>query len=149
MLRPHVFVLCEKVILDKNEVPSLIAVFNKLTAVVNGEVPANAVIPKEWCIFTSWLIEPTDVSKQYTQAYRVVYPNGEQFGEPVRITLQILPGKRHSQTIANSQGLPIGQNGLYTVESWLEEGDKKVGDTISLQFEIEVQKIETRQEVKA
>jgi len=149
MLRPQAFVLCEKVLLDKNDVPSLIAVFSKVTAVVNGEVPANAVVPKEWCIFTSWLIELSDVGKQYTQAYRVVYPNGEQFGEPVRIPLQILPGKRHSQTIANSQGLPVGQNGLYTVESWVEEGDKKIGESISLQFEIEVQKLKRRQEVKA
>lgn len=145
MLRPYVFLVCEKVIVDKNEVPSLIGVFNKITIAVNGDVPSNAVVPKEWCIFTSWVVEPDDVGKHYTQICRILYPNGEQFGEDGRIELQFPPGKRNSQAIANSQGLPIGQNGLCTVECWIEEDTRKTGDSISLQFEIEVKKAATGQ----
>jgi hypothetical protein len=150
MLKPHLFLVCEKVIVDKNEMPSLIGVFNKMTTAVSGDVPSNAVAPKEWCIFTSWVSEPSDAGRHYTQIYRILYPNGEQFGDDARIELQVVPGKRHSQTIASSQGLPIGQSGLYTVESWVEENGKKIGSNISLQFEVETQKIEmTQKEVKA
>lgn len=149
MLTPYIFVVCEKVIIDKNEVPSLIGVFNKITTLVQAEIPNNAVAPKEWCIFTSWIIDPSDEGRKYAQRYRVLYPNREQFGDIGKIDLPTIPGRRHSQTIAGSQGLPIGQNGPYTVECWIEENGIKVGDTFSLQFEIEVQKIETQQEVKA
>jgi len=149
MLRPYIFIVCEKVLVDKNDVASLIGLFNKFTITVSGEVPSNAVAPKEWSIFTSWHVEPSDLEKNYVQVFRISYPNGEQFGELGRIVLQVSPGKSHAQTVANSQGLPIGQNGPYTVESWLQENDKKIGESISMEFEVEVQKVEAGKEIKA
>lgn len=73
MARLYVFAICEKVIMDSaTGAPSLIGLFDKITARTNADapdIPANAVFPKEYAVFTSWDVEPSDRGKVYNQAY--------------------------------------------------------------------------------
>jgi hypothetical protein len=140
MPKLYVFAICEKVITDASGVPSLIGLFNKITAATapGAEIPASAVAPKEYAIFTSWDVEPSDIGKEYTELYEMFYPDGSQFGERNRLKVAMGHGKR-SNCSANAYALPIGQAGLYTVRTWLEDDQGRViFEPISLQFEVEV-----------
>jgi len=145
MPKLYVFAICEKVIIDTNGVPSVIGLFNKITAgrsADSPEIPANAVAPKEYAIFTSWDLEPADRGKEYNQFYEFFYPDGTQFGERANLRVKMGEGKRMNST-ANSNALPIGQVGVYTARTWLEDDQKKIiFEPISLQFEVEVSTVQ-------
>jgi hypothetical protein len=144
MPKLYLFAICEKVITDTNGVVSLIGLFNKVTVTRSPdspEVPANAVAPKEYSIFTSWDLEAADRGKDYNQFYEFFYPDGAQFGGRAISVIKMGDGKRANST-ANSIALPIGQVGVYTARTWLEDDAKKtIFEPISLQFEVEVIKL--------
>src|SRR5260370_18032899 len=129
MLKPYVHVVCEKVIIDKQQdgVASLIALFSKIIATVptgSPEIPANAVIPKEWAIFSAWDSESSD-AKEYALCTQILYPDKSQFGELNKIPVKVEANKR-AQVVANVQGFPIRQAAQYTVRTWLEDSGNAV-----------------------
>jgi len=68
MLKPYACIACEKVILDNGTIPSLIGLFNRIIAKVSAgapDIPPNALIPKEWAIFTAWDLEAGDDQRKY------------------------------------------------------------------------------------
>lgn len=143
MLKPYAYVVCEKVIIDKNQdgVASLIALFSKIIATVpadSPEIPANAAIPKDWAIFSSWDSDPSD-AKEYALCTQILYPDKSQFGEMNKIPVLIEANKR-AQVVANVQGFPIGQAGQYTVRTWLEDSGKPVVEPLELKIEVEIRK---------
>lgn len=137
MLKPYVYVACEKVIIAQDSVASLIALFSKiiLTIPAGTEVPRNAVAPKEWAVFSIWDPEPGDERRNYFLCTQVLYPDKTQFGEIAKSKFNIEPSKR-AQMSMQIQGFPIGQTGEYKIRTWIEENDKRVSDPI--QFGIEV-----------
>lgn len=49
---------------------------------------------------------------------------------------------RRTYCIAGANSIPIGQTGLYTVRTWLEDDQEKIlFEPISLQFEVETSKV--------
>lgn len=141
MPRPYVFVMCEKVITDQAGVVSLIGLFHKITArpLAGADAPPpNAVIPKEWAIFTLWEVDPSEYGKKYQQAFQTVYPDGTNFGLETRVPITPEQGKRMLQCVALSTAMPISQNGLYTIKTWLEEDGKKIAEPTPISFEIEL-----------
>lgn len=152
MPRLYVFAICEKVIIDGGGVASLIGLFNKITASTPTgatEIPTNAVAPKEYAVYTSWDLEPADHDKQYNQIFEILYPNGAHFGEGTTVRINMGTGKR-AQSITTLNALPIGQVGVYTVRTWLENDERKViFAPISLQFEVEVVKIPNPQQTQS
>src|SRR5690348_17171932 len=146
MLRPYVCVACEKVILDNpieltsphaRGPASLINLFSKITITPqeSQEIPANAVVPKEWAIYAAWFVEEEDKDKHYSFCMLMHYPEGQQFGSVTKIPIPVTLGER-SQVIVKVLGFPIGQQGFYRVKAWLEESDKRVGDIIEIPIEL-------------
>ncbi len=87
----------------------MIALFSKIVATVpvgSPEIPANAVIPKEWAIFSSWDSEPSD-AKEYVLCTQILYPDKSQFGEIGRVPVLVQPSLR-AQTVVVVKGFPIG-----------------------------------------
>jgi len=152
MLKPYVFVACEKVIIDQSIGPppptgsgpaSLINLFSKIIVEVDTEIPANAVGPKEWAIFSMWDVEPGDENKHYILCTSMLYPDGRQFGEVTRIPIPVILGQR-SQMVIRISGFPLGQAGFYTARTWIEESQQTVFGPI--EFKIELQVIVTKQQ---
>ena len=135
----YVFAVCEKVIIDKNEVPSLISLFNTMTVgVVPGqvrkEIPLNAVVPKEWFVFSSWDWEADDDGKTYKQHIEVLLPDRSVF---VKVDHDFaIPPRRKIQTSVPIAGFPIGQQGLCTVRTWLEHEGKTIVEPRPILLEV-------------
>jgi hypothetical protein len=140
MLRPYVCVVCEKAIIAKaDEVPSLISLFSRIIAQVPAgeKLPANAVSPIAWCIFSSWDPDVGDELKEYTLCTQVLYPDQTPFGETSRIKMPIEQNKR-CQMQVNIRGFPVGQNGKHTARTWVEEDGKTVVGPIDCYIQLEV-----------
>src|SRR5258708_34061561 len=152
MLKPYVCVACEKVILDHQpEMPtgqvgpaSLINLFSKMIGQLapgSTEVPKNAVVPKEWVVYSAWDIEPGDEKKEYMLCTQMLYPDKTPFGETYRVKINMAPAKRSQMTI-RFQGFPVGQPGFYTVQTWIEENSKQVVAPIEFRIELEMKPME-------
>lgn len=138
MLKPYVCVVCEKVIFGQDSVPSLINLFTKITATIPvdaPEIPKNAVAPKEWCVFSSWDAEPGDELREYFICTHVLYPDQTPFGEISKNKLNIELGKR-AQFNVQMLGFPMGQAGVYTVKTWIEENQRTVVGPLELKIEL-------------
>jgi hypothetical protein len=125
MAKLYVFAVCDKVIQEQSGPASLISLFSEVHAVLPPEVesvPSNAVVPREWFIFTSWEQQPEDKGKEYREVIELIYPDGTVFAKPIEIKFVFQPDKSHHQTAANVLGFPIGQRGVFTVKMRLETG---------------------------
>jgi hypothetical protein len=143
MLKPYVFVACEKVIIAKDEVASLIGLFSKiiLTVPPGTDISANAVTPKEWAVFSIWEVEPGDEKREYILCTQILYPDQSPYGEINRHKIRIEPNKR-TQVTLQFNGMPIGQMGLYSVRSWIEEKQEKVFGPLEFKIEVEMNRQE-------
>ena len=139
MLRPYVCVACEKVILAKDNVASLIGLFSKIILNLEPgiEIPTHAVTPTQWAVFSIWDLEPGDELKKYVLCTQLLYPDGTQFAEIVKQDMAIEAQKR-SQMVVQFIGFPIGQIGEYTVLTWIEEGGQKVLGPIDFKLGVEL-----------
>ena len=139
MLKPYVCVACEKAIIAKDNVASLISLFSKiiLNPPAGTEIPKNAVSPTQWCVFSIWDTEPGDEDRKYVLCTQVLYPDGTQFAEVIRHDMVIEPAKR-SQMLVQFFGFPIGQTGDYTVLTWIEESGHRVLGPIDFKLGVEV-----------
>jgi hypothetical protein len=137
MLIPCLCIVCEKVIFSKDDVASLVSLFTRININSNpgAEIPANAVIPKEWAIFSSWDSGPGDDKKDYFHCTKFIYPDGTQFGDVVKSRVQIQSDKR-AQVAVQLNGFPIGQTGRFTIATWIEENEKSVIDPIEIHIDV-------------
>lgn len=128
MPKLSIFTVCDKAIVDEFGTPSLISLFTTVTGNIPpeaGDIPRNAVAPKEWVIFTAWDWEPGDAGKEYSQFVEILYPDGTVFLEKKEMRFVLQPNKRH-QIRMNLQGFPIGQQGTFTVRMSLKHGDSLI-----------------------
>jgi hypothetical protein len=139
MLKPYVCVACERVIIAKDDVASLIGLFSKITLIVKPgmDIPLNAVAPKEWSIFSIWDIDPGDELKEHTLYTKFIYPDGSQFAEVSKAKMVLQSGKR-AQMVVTMSGFPIGQTGDYTVATWVEENGRIVVGPIEFKLGVEI-----------
>jgi hypothetical protein len=140
MLKPYVCVACEKVILAKDDIPTLVSLFSKVVvhAIPNApEIPASAVIPTQWAVFSMWDVEPGDELKEYMICTQMLYPDKSTFGSVARIKLNV-EAKKRSQSVMQFNGFPVGQIGLYTINTWIEENQQKVFGPIEFKIDLEI-----------
>ena len=139
MLKTYACVACERVILAKDDVPSLISLFTKMVveAPTGVEIPPDAVAPKEWAIFSAWIGEPGDENIEYILHTQLLRPDQTQFGEVLKMKIPIERGKR-SQMHVRFNAFPLGQLGNYTVHSWVETNRQRVVDPIEITLELEL-----------
>lgn len=150
MLTPYICVACEKAIYEAAPAPattgttgpatlvSLFSVIN-LTVLENADIPKNAVAPKEWAIFSSWNTEPGDEEKSYFLCTQILYPDLTTFGEIWKAPMLMQRGKR-CQMKVQVPGFPIGQEGFYTVRTWIEENKQEVVAPIEFKLEVQIKK---------
>jgi len=128
MPKLNIFALCEKVIMDEQKNPSLISLMENLDVDPReGKIPKNAVIAKEWAIFTQWQLSDDEQEKPFHQVIHAFWPDGTEFNK----TIHSLPTQQAEVKQINMAvvGLPIGQEGKITVKLWLELESKPVTET--------------------
>lgn len=142
MVTPYIFVACEKAILGNDGVASLIALFTKIIANIpeGTEIPKNAVVPKDWAIFSMWNTEPGDEKRECFICTEIVYPDKTPFLILPKSKM-VLEQSKKSQVGIQVQGFPIGQEGSYTVRTWIEEAQQTIAGPIEFNMEVEVKRL--------
>jgi hypothetical protein len=129
---------CQLVIQDSESQlgHSLIAVFHNVGIRVppENEVPSNALLPKEWAVFSKWAMSPEEATKQYSLHFEAYWPDGTLLVSQDVISRPIV-GKDIAFIIRNS-GFPIGQNGIVRIVLSLFGDGALVHDPVSLEVEV-------------
>ncbi len=124
------FCPCEKIIVDKDGVHSLITLMvnAELQLPPAKEIPKDAVAPRQWFIYTAWVPAPEDVGRPFEQVYQILWPNGDKFFEQ---RLPFIAGSPDlHQTDFSALGFPVGQSGRLRLLTWLDQEGRRVTDII-------------------
>jgi len=116
-----ILAVCEKVLVERSGLPSLINIFQRMNVnLQDAPLPENAISPARWAIFSLWQHDPSEFGVQFVQKLAVIKPNGEIFSEattPFKITeADDLQSKNHTDVF----GLPINDEGFICVRVWLD-----------------------------
>lgn len=143
MLKPYVCVACEKVIVGKDDVASLIGLFSKIILNVpeGTEIQRDAVGPHQWNVFSVWDHEPGDEGREWTLCTQVLYPDKSPFAQAIKARIPIEPNKR-AQMNVTIMGFPVGQPGEHTVRTWIERDGERVFGPIEFGIGLEVRRQE-------
>ncbi len=124
------FLACEKVIKDERGMISLITLLSGIATEHTGSepMPANAITPAEWWLFTALSLDESDFNETFVQRIKIDWPSGDQFAEmtiAIVFPKEIPPVLSHTTT-QQIRGFPIGQSGNVNVTTWIERDRKKV-----------------------
>jgi hypothetical protein len=118
---------CEKVLQDPESGHSLIAVFHEIKIQISQdapEIPGNALIPKEWAVFSKFELKPDEEGKEYSLKMEVFWPDGTLLvGNQVAAAQ---PTKNGMAFVIKMQGFPIGQPGVIRMNQTLTTNGKPV-----------------------
>jgi len=124
-----ILAVCEKFIIDRTELPSLINIFQNLDLQLTGEpMPENAVTPLKWSVFTLWQHTPEERDKEYVQHLEIIAPKGEKFIEGTTRFMVTGPRDLQSKIGSEFQVLPISDEGFITVRVWLADSPEAISE---------------------
>jgi hypothetical protein len=123
------------VIVDRDGVPSLIALFENINLTVSQgeqivEVPKQTITYQHWAVFSEWKVEENEVElfgSTVQQILETQFPDGSI--APVKGKIPFIFG--NAGTYRNHQdilGFPVGQEGSYHIRVWLERDDKPISE---------------------
>jgi hypothetical protein len=134
------FLICEKLIIDQQQKPTLISVFQTLSALI----PEAQTIPKDtisftaWSIFCEWFFTNDERKEKVEQVVQVLHPDGSPAPIGGRLMFQqIGTDGMGTRSYVNLLGMPIAQPGFVTVNVWLEVDSEKLTDVFSYRIKIE------------
>jgi hypothetical protein len=117
--------VCERVILDRQDMPSLINVFQKMNIQLSGApLPEKAVSPTRWSVFTLWQHEDSETGKTFTQTLEIVLPNGEVFSATEQEFKSEKADDIQNKIAVEFTGIPIWQEGFLQVRVSLKNSDQ-------------------------
>ena len=118
-------IACERVILDKQDMPSLINVFRQMNMqLLDAPLPEKAISPVRWFVFTLWQNEETDIEKKSTQLLEVVLPNGEIFSSAEQEFRMANADDIQSKITLEFNGVPVWQEGVIQVRASLKGSEE-------------------------
>jgi hypothetical protein len=123
---------CERVIVDRDGIPSLLSLFQNIQIEPSEgqgitEVPPNTITFKEWAVYSEWMADAQDVGLDASQILEVQYPDGSI--APIRGSIPFKFEKTGIQrNHQNIIGFPVGQEGTYTIRVWLELDGKAISE---------------------
>jgi hypothetical protein len=114
------FAPCEKVAHDQGNNPVLVSVLIEWTvAPATKAMPENAIIPKEWVIFTLWYRLPEDEGREFIQTCELKAPTGRILLSGSITFRMTTIAHRNTMNVA---GLPVTP-GQYELSVYLSEKD--------------------------
>lgn len=131
---------CQMVITDKEAGlgHSLIAVFHLLKIRVSetAEVPSNALLPKEWAVFSKWKLDPIESQKKIKLVTEAFWPNGDPLFKNELASIDVIDGQ--TAFIVRNMGFPIGQNGSIKIILSIFVDDELAHAPVELDMEVEL-----------
>jgi len=129
---------CQMVIADKESGYSLIAVFHHIKVRVPeaAEIPSNALLPKEWAIFSQWQLDSSEAERNVKQVAEAYWPNGDPLFKQELKALNIT--ENQAAFIIRNIGFPMGQNGIIKILLSMFVDDKPAFDPIELNVKVEM-----------
>lgn len=120
---------CERIIIDQQNKPTLISLFQSLSALVaeGQKAPADMIAGIPWSVFTEWFFTEEDLSRSFDQVLEVLLPDGKPSPISGRVTIkEKIKDDQGSRVYVNMFGMPMGQTGFIKVNVWLESEGKPV-----------------------
>jgi hypothetical protein len=114
------FAPCEKVIVDQDNVVSLISILQEANVQLTSAdaPPENASAPMQWAIFTFWKKDDGDGANTFEQRAALASASGAILLESVATLELMLPFQRVVHLIT---GLPVGTAGKHAIKLWLRQ----------------------------
>ncbi len=128
------FAACEKVLIDKDNIISLISLLQDLQVQVpktESKPESDSVIPMKWDVLSIWRRTDDDEGKTYEQRIELVGPTGDVKVQVSVASFEVSSSSGFHRVIASIIGFPIGATGLYTVRLWLTEKGQQEGQPLA------------------
>jgi hypothetical protein len=132
--------ICEKIIIDQQQKPTLVSVFQSISALVpEGQpIPKDTIAGTPWSIFCEWFFAEDELTKNFDQVVEVLLPDGSPSAIKGRLTFkEISKGGQGTRSYVNMFGMPIAQPGFLTINVWLESEAEKVTNVFSYLLKVE------------
>ncbi len=132
--------ICEKIIIDQQNKPTLVSLFQSLTALLpEGQaMPNDTISGTPWSIFCEWFFTEEELSGNFEQVVEVMLPDGSP--SPIRGRLpfkELAKNGEGTRAYVNMFGVPIAQTGSLAINVWLESGGRKITDVFTYHLKIE------------
>jgi len=134
------FLICEKIILDQQQKPTLISVFQSISALVpeGQQIPKDTIAGTSWSIFCEWFFAEDELSKGFDQVVEVLLPDGSPSALKGRLTFKELSKSgQGTRSYVHMFGMPIAQPGFLTINVWLESEAERATDISSYLVKVE------------
>lgn len=132
-------IICERIIVDQQQRPTLISLFQQLTVVVpeNQDVPKDMIAALPWSVFAEWYFTDEEMTSPYVMNIEVLMPDDSP--SAVRGVTPIVEKAKDglgTRVFVQVYGLPTAQIGCVTVNVWLESNAKRVTDVFPYRIKI-------------
>src|SRR5262249_26281326 len=97
------------------------------------QIPQNAVLPKEWYIFSAWEPLQDEMGAQFEQVFQIFWPNGEKFSE-ARSVFKVSDSWQYNTL--QLMGFPVGQEGNLRVVTWIDNAGQPISDLVECRVRI-------------
>ena len=110
-----IFTACEKVIIDRNELISLISIIEKLEVTLPAglQIPPHSAFPMRWQSFSMWSMDRSEVGQYEQKTDVLVVESGDiaMHTEPIRLESTTAGPRPGAKIISALAAVPI-VNGL-------------------------------------
>jgi hypothetical protein len=120
---------------------SLIGVFHEILIQIShdAEPPSNAMIPKEWAIFSKFSLDLEEEGKEYSLVTDIFWPDGSLLLSQTLNAIQ--PTKNGMAFITRLQAFPMGQQGKVRIKETLTSEGRAIWGPMELEVVVRVDKI--------
>ncbi|MCH6553476.1 MAG: hypothetical protein IH793_04880, partial [Acidobacteria bacterium] len=124
-----VFAACDRILIEESGIASLISIIDEFTLTIKGDtkIGRDAVGPTQWAIYTKWEKTSGDDDKEFVQIIQALWPDKSEF-KRMKAPFRFQPDKKGHQNRIEINGFPMGQEGLVTLNMWLEVDSKRIGE---------------------
>lgn len=110
---------CERAIVEEKTAGlSMIGVISSIKAQGPLPIPDNTVLPREWWVVSTWLIEEADTGRDFEARLTLHLPDGRA---GLTMLSRLDTSKRFYRAIVKVSGLPISPAGVATLRAELRE----------------------------
>jgi len=132
---------CQLVLNDPDYSHSLIGVFHEIRfgIAASEDPPVNALIPREWAVFSKWELAPEEVVGDPVQVCEVYWPDGSVLNRNSLASAK--PIQSTTAFMLRNHAFPIGQSGKLRIVLWIEDGGAIISAKEEVFVDVRVDKI--------
>jgi hypothetical protein len=138
MLKQMIFAPCERVIIAKDDIISLISVMETVQISVTADLPTKALAPIGWAIVSLWRRdENTDAPIEFEERTEVIWQDGTvALGGTTRFT--VTNSHLMYRSLISFPAFPIGQAGMIWIKNRIRQTNPETEWVASSEFPLVV-----------